>query len=128
MTNVGISMYFTSGRVRMLYSTIVELDYPRYIHLRVNESKKQLFIEKCERDKNSFHIIYDGIDKKTERKTINEYCCHFNSLRFLSYISRLIGVPEDSPSLRFPGRLLPDSKTIYINLNRYVIVGDQEKD
>ena len=41
----GISTYFKGDRIRIRYKTIEELDYPEYIHLRINEEKKHLFIE-----------------------------------------------------------------------------------
>ena len=50
----GISAYFKGDGIRMRYKTIEDLKYPEYIHLRINEEKKHLFIEKCDRDMDAF--------------------------------------------------------------------------
>ena len=47
---VGIGAYFDQGRIRIRYKTIENLGFPEYIHLRLNEEKKYLFIEGCEQD------------------------------------------------------------------------------
>ena len=37
----------------------------------------------------------------------------------MRYLSHVIGVPEDSPSLRFRGALMEDGRTIFIDLTKY---------
>ena len=48
MMESGISTYFKNDRIRIRFKTIEDLDFPEYIHLRINEAKKYLFIEKCD--------------------------------------------------------------------------------
>ena len=52
----NISTYFRNEKIRMRHKTIEDLSYPQYIHLRINEEKKHLFIERCERDMDAFSI------------------------------------------------------------------------
>ena len=58
MGESGISTYFRNDKIRMRHKTIEDLAYPEYIHLRINEEKKHLFIEKCDRDMDAFSIKY----------------------------------------------------------------------
>lgn len=114
----GISAYFKSDRIRIRYKTIEELDCPEYIHLRINEEKKHLFIEKCERDMDAFRIEYR---QASDGRKVKDPSCYINAKNFLEYMSGVIGVPKDSPSLRFEGRSMPDG-TIFIDLNRYEVI------
>ena len=122
MSDPGVSLYFRDNRLRLRYKTILDLQYPQYIHLRINEKKKQLFIQKCERDRDAFRLIYNT-GRKQGKCGIDEYSCHINDKRFLRYLSHVVGVPEDSPSLRFHGLMMEDGKTVYIDLTRYEEVG-----
>ena len=114
MRESGISLYFNQDRIRIRHRTIKELDYPEHIHLRINEEKKYLFIEKCARDKDSFRIEYsDG--------KIKGQGCFISAKAYLRYLAAVIGVPVNSPSLRFYGYLMPDG-TVFIDLNRYEVI------
>ena len=58
MRESGISIYFRQDKIRIRFKTIEQLGNPEHIHLRLNEEKKHLFLEKCERDIDSFRIEY----------------------------------------------------------------------
>lgn len=141
MRESGISTYFNQGKIRIRYMTIEQLDFPEHIHLRINEEKKHLFIEKCEQDIDSFRIEYQsgqnkqgnqnsqsnqGNPKDTEGKRVKQTSYYINSKPFLQYAAHVIGVSIDSPSLRFTGQLMPDG-TIFIDLNHYTVIS-YEKD
>jgi hypothetical protein len=114
----GISTYFNQDRIRLRFKTIEELDYPEYIHIRINEKKKHLFIEKCERDIDAFHIRYG---QAIDGKKVNDLSCYIYAKNFLEYMARVIGVPENSPSLRFRGYSLTN-RTVFVDLNRYEVI------
>ena len=118
----GISTYFKGDRIRMRYKTIEDLKYPEYIHLRLNEEKKYLFLEKCERDMDAFRIEYR---QATEGKKVRDPSCYINAKYFLEYMAGVIGVAKNSPSLRFKGQLLPDG-TVFVDLNHYEVIGEKE--
>ena len=117
---VGIGAYFNQGRIRIRYKTIKDLGYPEYIHLRLNEEKKYLFIEGCEQDMDAFRIRYV---RDQDGKKVMEPSCYINSKKFLEFLADVIGVPVASPSLRFAGRIMPDG-TVFIDLNRYMLSND----
>ena len=114
----GISTYFNGDRIRIRYKTIEDLDYPEYIHLRINEEKKHLFIEKCERDMDAFRIEYR---QALDGRKVKDPSCYIHDKNFLEYVAGVIGVPKDSPSLRFEGKSMPDG-TVFIDLNRYEVI------
>ena len=118
MGESGISTYFRNDKIRMRHKTIEDLAYPEYIHLRINEEKKHLFIEKCDRDMDAFSIKYM---QAHDGKKVKEQACYIYARNFLEYMARVIGVPEDSPSLRFSGKLLPNG-TIFVDLNHYEVI------
>ena len=117
-SEAGISTYFRNDKIRMRHKTIEDLAYPEYIHLRINEEKKHLFIEKCDRDKDAFSIKYT---QDHDGKKVKEQACYIHAKNFLEYMARVIGVPEDSPSLRFSGILMPDG-TVFVDLNHYEVI------
>lgn len=128
ISDPGLTLYFHSDRIRLRYQTILDLQYPQYIHLRINRPKKQMFIQRCEKDMNAFRVVYR---KRNSRKDtgIKEQSCLINDRKLLQYLAQVIGVPEDSPSLRFHGRLLPDGETIYIDLSHYEeLLNDSQED
>lgn len=114
----GISVYFNGDKIRIRYKTIEELDYPEYIHLRINEEKKHLFIEKCGRDMDAFRIEYQQV---LDGRKVKDPSCYIHAKSFLEYMAGVIGVSKDSPSLRFEGRPMPDG-TVFIDLNRYEVI------
>ena len=114
----GISTYFKGDRIRMRYKTIEDLKYPEYIHLRINEEKKHLFIEKCDRDMDAFRIEYR---QAHEGKKVRDPSCYINAKNFLEYMAEVIGVAKDSPSLRFKGKLMTDG-TVFVDLNQYEVI------
>ncbi len=114
----GISAYFKGDRLRIRYKTIEELNYPEYIHLRINEEKKHLFIEKCKRDMDAFRIEYK---QALDGRKVKDPSCYIHDKIFLEYVAGVIGVPKDSPSLRFEGKSMPDG-TVFIDLNRYEVI------
>ena len=114
----GVSFYFTQNRIRLRYKTIEDLDYPEYIHFRINEEKKQLFIEKCARDMDAFRIEYS---KQLDGKKVKNKSCHINAKKYLEYLATVIGVPKDSPSLRFVGKPLQPG-IVFIDLNNYKVI------
>ena len=122
MKESGISTYFKGDRIRIRFKTIEELEYPEYIHIRINEDKKQLFLEKCQRDMDAFHIIYSCVD---EEKKVKTQSCYINAKNFLKHLADVIGVPYDSPSLRFVGQRMPDG-TVFIDLRRYEVIGARQ--
>ena len=118
LSDPGITMYFRDDRLRLRYKTVLDLQYPQYIHLRINEKKQQLFIQKCEKDRNAFRLKYSDSPEQG-KYGIEEHSCFINDRRFMRYLSHVIGVPEDSPSLRFRGALMEDGRTIFIDLTKY---------
>lgn len=115
----GISTYFGQDRIRIRYQTIEDLNYPEYIHIRINEGKKHLFIVKSERDMDAFRIKYR---QTQEGKKVNDPSCYINARNFLEYLAGVIGVPADSPSLHFKGQTLPNGE-VFIDLNHYEVIG-----
>ena len=114
----GISAYFNDDKIRIRYKTIEDLDYPEYIHLRINEEKKHLFIEKCERDMDAFHIEYHQVPNG---RKVKDPSCYIHAKNFLEYMAGVIGVPKNSPSLRFEGRPMPDG-TVFFDLRHYEVI------
>ncbi len=125
MHESGISLYFRQDKIRIRYITMRDLGYPEYIHLRLNEEKKHLFIEKCARDMDSFRIEYrSGKNEKTKRAKTTS--CYINAKSFLEYLASVIGVPIDSPSLRFVG--VPQGEgTVFIDLNQYTVIESKKE-
>ena len=119
MHETGISAYFRGDRIRIMFKTFEDLGHPEYIHLRLNAQKKHLFVEKCEWNKNSFRLEYDG-------DRIKYKSCYIHTKRFLRYMAAVIGVPADSPTLRFKGQLLPDGR-VFVDLNEYKVVKIERK-
>ena len=119
MNESGISTYFNQDKIRIRFKTIEDLGYPEYIHLRINESKKQLFIEKCARDMDAFRIEYSS-------GKVKQQSCYINAKRFLQYMAAVIGVTTESPSLRFSGRALPDGR-VFIDLTDYTVINYAKK-
>lgn len=110
----GISLYFRSNRLNIRKKTMLDLGSPGYIHLIINEEMKWMFIQKCERDKDAFHVYY------SRKQSSSRF--YINAKNFLKYLSRVIGVKEDSDSLRFSGSLMEDGKTVFINLVDYQVI------
>lgn len=115
----GVSMYFRDNRIHVRKGTIAELGNPRYVHLHVNEKKKQLFIQPCEKDKDSFRIYYKADEGSNEE---NPMRCYLNAKRILDYLSRLIGVDRYSESLRFDGELMEEDNVLFIDLTSYKVI------
>jgi len=112
MTNRGMAIYFHDERIRIFNKTIEDLGYPKYIHLFINETKKQLFIRRADsRDNDTFKVSYS--------KTGGEWRYRISSKWFVRYLADVIGVPFPSESLWFEGTLLPDGITVAIDLNQY---------
>ena len=130
MRESGISIYFRQDKIRIRFKTIEQLGNPEHIHLRLNEEKKHLFLEKCERDIDSFRIEYHRENRVQDSgvvgKKIKDKSCYVHAKRFLEYLSHVIGVPQDSPSLFFAGYPQPDG-TVFIDLNHYTVI-NCEKD
>ena len=102
------------GDIRIL--DCLKLGNPSF--LAINEEKKHLFIEKCDRDMEAFSIKYT---QAHDGKKVKEQACYIHARNFLEYMARVIGVPEDSPSLRFSGKLMPDG-TVFVDLNHYEVI------
>ena len=130
MRESGISIYFRQDKIRIRFKTIEQLGNPEHIHLRINEEKKYMFLEKCERDIDSFRIEYHRENRVQDSgvvgKKIKDKSCYVHAKRFLEYLSHVIGVPQDSPSLFFAGYPQPDG-TVFIDLNHYTVI-NYEKD
>ena len=67
---------------------------------------------------NAFRIEYK---QALEGKKVKEPNCYIHARNFLEYMAGIIGVPVDSPSLRFRGQSMPDG-TVFVDLNRYEII------
>lgn len=126
----GISLYFRQDKIRIRIGTMEQLGCPDYIHLRINEEKKQLFIEKCEKDLDSFHIVYHMRPQESDEgqnvRAVMTTSCYINAKRLLRYLAGIINVSVDSPSLRFAGQLMSDGR-IFIDLSKYTVI-PYEKD
>lgn len=112
-SETGISIYFRDNRIHIRQKTIHDLGKPEYIHLLINEEKKQMFIQSCERDRDAFRLYYS--DEEDNRAQT----CYINAKAFLIYLSGVIGVEPGSDSLWYSGKLLADGKTVYIDLREY---------
>lgn len=121
MLESGLSTYFNQGKIRIRFKTIEEMGHPDYIRFRINEKKKHLFIEKCSRCIESFRIEYQS-DKK-----VKEQSCYINTKRLLEYLAAVIGVPADSPSLRFKGKMQADG-TFFVDLSQYTVISHEKED
>lgn len=106
----GMSVYFRSNRIRFRNKAIDDLGKPEYIHLFIDSRDKIMYIQSCERDKDAFKLYY--------RKDSNEENFYIAAKILMQYLARVIGVEEDSPSLRFDGILL-DENTVMIALDEY---------
>lgn len=201
MNECGISLYFRNDRINIRKRTIEVLNHPAYVHLFINEGKKQLFIQSSTKNKDAFRVYYKpGSKKKTSKETgkteltdnrsgCQESCekiCadnlihgdnsstikhnnisanpitnsaekvmneqdlldvpekptqentdvaeasmetvirperfYVNAKSLLDYLAKVIGVSRQSDSLRYVGELLPDGKTVYIDLTRYEVI------
>lgn len=197
----GITLYFRNDRINIRKRTIEVLNHPAYVHLFINEGKKQLFIQSSTKNKDAFRVYYKpGSKKKTSKETGNaeltdnrsgsqescEKICadnlihgdnsstinektvttnhasvsaekvmneqdlldvpekptqentdfadaaaetvirperfYVNAKSLLDYLAKVIGVSRQSDSLRYVGELLPDGKTVYIDLTHYEII------
>ena len=47
---------------------------------------------------------------------------YINAKSLLDYLSKIIGVDRQSESLRYYGELLPDGKTLYVDLTQYEVI------
>ena len=112
-------MYFRDNRIHVRKGTIAALGNPHYVHLHVNEKKKRLFIEACEKDKDSFRIYYKKDDGTDEENPVR---CYINAKRVLDYLSRLIGVDRYSESLRFNGELIDEENVLFIDLTKFEVI------
>ena len=114
-TGNGISIYFYDERIRFRKGTVDEIGNPTYIHLYINEKKKQMFIQACEeRDNDAFEI--------TTEKNGGEWRLQIIAKAFVKYLATLIGVPFPSDSLYFPSIPMGDDKTILIDLKDYQVI------
>lgn len=117
----GISMYFWDNRISIWKKTLLRLGNPQYIHLRINKSKKYLFIQRCEeRDNDAFPINCSDDPEEMEH-------CYINAKNLLQYLAHLIDVPYPSNSLKFSGRIMEDEITLFIDLNSYQEIPYGEK-
>ena len=112
-------MYFRDSRIHVRKGTIVALGNPHYVHLHVNEKKKQMFIEPCEKDRDSFRIYYKKDEDSDDENPVR---CYINAKRVLDYLSRLIGVDRYSESLRFYGEMIEEDNVLYIDLTNYEVI------
>lgn len=182
----GISLYFRNNRIHIRKGTIEVLNHPAYVHLFINEGKKQMFIQSCEKNKDAFRVYYKaGVERTEESLEENtvlhadnnepEISCekskkdslnngknsstieinpvmdktensnlssdsskersvgpkeiavrperfYINAKSLLDYLSKIIGVDRQSESLRYYGELLPDGKTLYVDLTKYEVI------
>jgi hypothetical protein len=107
----GVTLNFRDNRMHILRRTIYDLGKPRYIHLRIDEKNRRMFIQACEKDRDAFPVDYDDGDR-AER-------CYIYAKPLLRYLAGVVGVSRASDSLRFSGALLPEEHTVFIDLNRY---------
>lgn len=112
----GITIYFRRSTIHIRKKTLLDIGYPEYIHLLLNEKEKQMFIQRCERDRDAFKINYvmdrDGINKRF----------YISDKPFLKYLALLIGISKDSESLLYAGTLLEDGKTVFVDLMKYQVI------
>lgn len=182
----GISLYFRNNRIHIRKGTIEVLNHPAYVHLFINEGKKQMFIQSCEKNKDAFRVYYKaGVERteesfeentvlhadndepeiscekskkyslnngknsstidinlvmdKAERSNLSSVSSkersvgpkeiavrperfYINAKSLLDYLSKIIGVDRQSESLRYYGELLPDGKTLYVDLTQYEVI------
>lgn len=122
MSETGVSFYFRVDRIRMRYQTIIDLGRPQYVHFRVDERRKWMFIQACERDQNAFTLFYKDEGRIHESKNF------INAKRFLTYLANVVGVPRDSESLFFPGVLIPEMQAVFIDLRNYERINEEVED
>ena len=114
MINRGMAVYFYDERICLWKETIDYLNYPKYIHLLLDEKNKLLFIKPADkRDNDTFRIIYSQFDED------NRY--RISSKQFVKKLASIIGVDFPSNSLWFEGYYLKEEHSVLINLSRYHI-------
>lgn len=109
-SEMGISLYFRKNRIRLRNRTISELGNPEYVHLFVDSEDKIMYIQSCARDKDAFKLYYRA------EKSNEEFYIYAKIL--MQYLATVIGVAQDSASLRFGGVML-DEQTVMIALDEY---------
>lgn len=110
MNDSGITLLFRNERIYFAKSALINIGKPEYIHLLINEKDKQLFIQGCEKDKDSFVIGYG----------YKSWCVYSKLL--LKYLAHVVGVPFPSDTLNFSGTVLEDKKTVFVDLKKYTVV------
>ena len=109
-SEMGISLYFRKNRIRLRNRTISELGNPEYVHLFVDSEDKIMYIQSCAKDKDTFKLYYRA------EKSNEEFYIYAKIL--MQYLATVIGVAQDSASLRFGGVML-DEHTVMIALDEY---------
>lgn len=117
MSEIGITLSFRHDCIHIRKETIAALGEPEYIHLRINNEEKQIFIQSCEKDNDAFRVSYYVVDGKTDS---GKYCIFAKKL--LTYLALVIGVEYPSNSLWFSGQLLDDKKTVFVDLSTYRVI------
>ena len=115
----GISMYFRFDRINIRKGTLIALGRPHYVHLRVNEKKKLLFIIPCEKDRDAFRIYYKDSDEAGKESPLR---CYINAKKVMDYLAKVVGVDRYSESLRFSGEVVERENRIYIDLTKYDVI------
>ena len=112
---VGISIYFRNNRINIHRRAIYAIGRPQYIHLLINREKKQIFIQSCKMDKDAFKVYYQN----NQRNAIN---CYLNSKWLIRHFADLLGVSYTAESMYFPGIILSDGCTMFVDLNHYEVI------
>ena len=114
MINKAMAIYFYDERIRLCNEMMACLDYPKYIHILIDENNKHLFIKLAEtRDNDTFRIVYSQFG--TERRY------RISSKWFVKRLAALIGVKFPSNSIWFEGYYLEKNKSVFIDLKNFHI-------
>lgn len=84
-----------------------------------SEEKKEEQEEKNEKLEEQGKKIEEKKEKAKKEKLERFYV---NAKPLLDDLAKVVGVGRQSESLRYSGELLPDGKTVYIDLNNYEVI------
>ena len=112
--------------------------------LHADNDEPEISCEKSKKDslnngKNSSTIEINPVMDKTENSNLSSDSSkersvgpkkiavrperfYINAKSLLDYLSKIIGVDRQSESLRYYGELLPDGKTLYVDLTQYEVI------
>ena len=96
--------------------------------IKYNNVSENSTANAAEKDMNKQNIrvmqgrLEENTDDEERATVIRPERFYINAKSLLDYLAKVIGVSRQSDSLRYVGELLPDGKTVYIDLTHYEII------